>query len=262
MKHFVISDPHAYLEETKKALTEAGFFTYEGEKRLVVCGDLLDRGDEAVAMVDFLLSVKEKGELIYILGNHEDLFVKMLHKIARGDVYEIATGVSIHISNGTWDTALQLSKMHKESAYRYPETLVKRVMESDFYRELLPFGIDFYETEHYVFTHGYIPSIIEGKMPMVNYKYDSKWRDGSIEAWQRARWFNGMELATVYGVRVPDKTVVCGHFHTSYGHSRFSGICNEWGRDALFTPFYDEGIIAIDACTAYSGMVNCIVIDD
>ena len=32
--------------------------------------------------------------------------------------------------------------------------------------------------------------------------------------------------------------------------------------DADFSPFIDDGIIALDACTAYSGFVNCVVIDD
>ena len=32
--------------------------------------------------------------------------------------------------------------------------------------------------------------------------------------------------------------------------------------DEDFSPFYSEGIIAIDACTAVSGRVNCIVIED
>ena len=37
---------------------------------------------------------------------------------------------------------------------------------------------------------------------------------------------------------------------------------SEFGDDADFTPYYGPGVIAIDACTAHSGMVNCLVIDD
>ena len=39
-------------------------------------------------------------------------------------------------------------------------------------------------------------------------------------------------------------------------------IGTEFGEDADFTPFYGEGIVAIDACTAESGFVNCVVIVD
>ena len=43
-------------------------------------------------------------------------------------------------------------------------------------------------------------------------------------------------------------------------HIHASG--SEWGKDADFSPFEAEGIIAIDACAASSGRVNCIVIED
>ena len=71
-----------------------------------------------------------------------------------------------------------------------------------------------------------------------------------------------MELACKYGIIEPDKTIVCGHWHTSWGHSRINRSCSEWGADAIFTPFYAYGIIAIDACTAYSGKINCIAFDE
>ena len=40
------------------------------------------------------------------------------------------------------------------------------------------------------------------------------------------------------------------------------GRCSEYGEDADFSPYYEKGIIAIDASTANSGKVNCIVIKD
>ena len=59
-----------------------------------------------------------------------------------------------------------------------------------------------------------------------------------------------------------DKTIICGHWHTSYGHSRYEGKGSEFGEDADFSPYMAPGIIALDACTAYSGIVNCIIIED
>lgn len=53
-----------------------------------------------------------------------------------------------------------------------------------------------------------------------------------------------------------------GYWHISYGHSKFEGKGTEFGRDADFSPYVAPGIIALDACTAYSGIVNCIVIED
>ena len=62
--------------------------------------------------------------------------------------------------------------------------------------------------------------------------------------------------------RVEGKTIICGHYHTSWGHAYLHDDGFEWGKDvAKFEPFIDDGIIAIDACTAYTGKVNCIVIE-
>ena len=52
------------------------------------------------------------------------------------------------------------------------------------------------------------------------------------------------------------------HWHTSYGHSKYEHKGTEFGEDADFSPYYGPGIIAIDACTAFSGKGNCLVIED
>ena len=58
------------------------------------------------------------------------------------------------------------------------------------------------------------------------------------------------------------KTIVCGHWHCSYGHREFEGNGSEFGEDADFSPYYGKGIIVLDACTAVSGKVNVIVLED
>lgn len=262
MKYYVVSDPHGYYTLMEKALREAGFFDETEPHKLIVCGDLLDRGDEANKMIDFMLRLKEEEKLIYILGNHEDLLVQCIHRIASGGIHEIASGMSPHYTNGTWNTLLQISGMDEIGAYNQPYALVKDVLYSTFYRELLPFAVDYYETERYVFTHGWIPSLIKGHRPYMSFEYNESWRAEETRAWQRARWFNGMELACKHGVTEEGKTIVCGHWHASYGHAQIENNGSEFGEDADHSPFYADGIIAIDACTARSGRVNCIVIED
>ncbi len=262
MKYYVVSDVHGFDTHLKKALQEAGFFEEREPCRLIVCGDLLDRGQEARRLVDFMLELHGEGRLIYILGNHEELLVQCLQEIARGNVYEIAGALSHHYSNRTWDTLLQLAEMSEEEAVRHPHELVRSVMHSDFYRKLLPLGVDYFETPHHIFTHGWIPCHVEGTRFSASYRYDPDWRRADRDAWRQARWLNGMELACKHRVLEPDKTVVCGHYHCSFGHSRIAHRCSEWGRDADFSPFSAEGILAIDASTYNSGRVNCVVIED
>jgi hypothetical protein len=69
------------------------------------------------------------------------------------------------------------------------------------------------------------------------------------------------------GAKLPGKTIVCGHFHSSWGHSHLHLDRKEFPQknrvdwQKSFEPFVDEGIIAIDACTPYTGFCNCLVLD-
>ncbi len=262
MRYYVVSDVHGYYTELRNALERAGFFSDTKESRLVVCGDAFDRGEQAKELQAFLTELLEQNRLIYILGNHEDLLVKCMQEISRGKIFEIACGMSHHNPNGTWDTLLQLGEMSEKEAVLNPAELLRRVMRTPFYKKLLPAGVDFHESENHIFCHGWIPTRAEYDADGVRYRYDENWRDAEVGVWQRARWLNGMDMACRYGIKESGKTVVCGHWHASYGHSKINKTCSEWGDDADFSPFYSDGIIAIDACTAYSRTVNCVVIED
>lgn len=262
MKYYIVSDVHGYYTYLQEALQKAGFFAETEPCKLLVCGDMLDRGGEACKMTEFMISLLRDNKLIYIRGNHEDMLLKCLLRIAEGKASEIASGNSVHYSNGTWSTVLQLSGMTAEEAVARPEELIERVKASDYYTILLPETIDYLETEHYIFVHGWIPSIAEGVKPDFTYYYDANWREADKAYWEKARWLNGMILACGHKVRECGKTIVCGHKRTSIGHSMFHGLGTESGEGAIYTPFYDEGIICVDASAVRSGMINCVVIED
>ena len=93
------------------------------------------------------------------------------------------------------------------------------------------------------------------------------WRDGD---WKSARWINSLD-AWNQGIKVDGKTIYCGHWHTSWGHSKLHKIGSEWDnkystnsehKKAHFEPFCDDGICAIDACTAYSHKVNVVIVEE
>ncbi len=262
MKYYVVADVHGFYSILIETLTKAGFFSEPEPAHLIVLGDMLDRGKEAEKMVDFMKGLLDEGRLTYVRGNHEDLLVACLQEVAQGEVFHISSPFSHHFTNGTWDSMLQLSGMDKETAIRYPRELVARVMHSTYYKELLPVTVDYFETEKYIFVHGFIPSRESGRGPFKWYSYDPEWREAEYDGWRAARWYNGMSLCSTFGVKEAGKTIVCGHYHTSYGHSRVKNRCSEWGDDAIFDIYRDDGIIAIDASTANTGMMNCLVFEE
>jgi len=194
MKNYVVADIHGFYDQLVNSLNEVGFFN-DTTGRLIVCGDILDRGKQAKETVDFLLKLHKEGRLIYIAGNHEDLFMECLHQIVSSGIESVSSELSVHYRNKTFDTLLQLSDMTAEDAWLYPKRLVARVMDSDFYKYLLPEAIDYYETEKYVFCHGWIPVIVKGTFPVGPYVYNPWWREATVEQWRMSRWLNGMDMA-------------------------------------------------------------------
>lgn len=260
MKYYVVTDIHSHLDILIRALEEKGYFSDTGAHKLIICGDLFDRGAQAKRLQNFILELMARDEVILIRGNHEDLFCEMITNL---ETYFPYIEYTHHYQNGTFNTALLLTQMNKHDAQASPDTLRECVNKTPFMSKILPAMVDFFETEHYIFVHGWIPCDVVrvGIDEKKRYFTAQKWRQAGKKAWQSARWINGME-AWSCGAVERGKTIVCGHFHTSWGHSRIDGKCTEWGNDAIFEPFVRDGIIALDACTAHTKQINVLVIED
>ena len=274
---YLVSDVHSFFDSLIRALTKAGFFE-DKDAKLALLGDALDRGSQPLELIDFLFKLKEEDRLIYILGNHEELLYDLV-KTAPTKAFE--ERLDNFIKNGVLATALRLANMYYDEdkschmyydrgdpryldecdALMYPDELASRVKESKYYRELFMSAVDFYETEHYVFCHGWVPTDVVHENNRDKSVYNPNWRSDDMD-WRRARWLNGMEACVKDGAMIPGKTVICGHFHTGWGHENLQGNSKN-----LTEPFIDYGIIAIDAGvfhgdTDETKKVNCIVIDE
>lgn len=261
-KYFVVSDVHSFFTIMMDALTKQGFSKDDPEHVLVVCGDLFDRGNESIQLYNFVRSLPED-RFIYIRGNHEDLLQDCFHQIELNEIIS-----KHHISNGTVRTIMQLSGVdipneNYVSRFAWDPYYPLRGNAFDKMPEVLDYinkkCVDYVEIGDYILVHGWIPCIDIGTS-YYRTGYMKNWRNAPWGEWYEARWKNGM-LAWKDGVREPGKTIICGHWHASMGNSEFHNIGTEWGEDACFEPFIDDGIIAIDSCVAYSGFLNCIVLE-
>lgn len=248
MKYYIVSDIHGFFDEFMLALKASGYYRDTSPHKLIILGDLFDRGSQAKELQAFVLDLIEKDEIILIKGNHEDLFEELV-TVDQGKPY------SYHLSNGTYDTALQLTGYDLIMARMNMVNFARAARETPMYKWIIPLMKPYYETANYIFTHAWIPCIRERG----SYCHYSTWREATSDEWGSARWYNGIDAAQTAD---EDKTVVCGHWHASYGHSQYEGKGSEFGEDADFSPYYGPGIIAIDACTAHSKKVNVIVIED
>ena len=232
MTFYVISDVHGFYDEMIAALNEAGFDKDNPEHFLISLGDTMDRGRQPIEVMNYLQSVPNK---VLIKGNHEQLII---------DACQRGYCLSHDVSNGTYLTIADIGGMGEG---RSEEECCARTLAriGSFIDQMVPY----FETKNYVFTHGWLPLWIEN------------WRKARTKDWDDAAWENGM-MCALSGDTI-EKTVVCGHYHTSWGRAHIDHEGEEFGKDADFSPYYYlPACIAIDACTAYSGKVNVLVIED
>lgn len=263
MRYYVLSDPHGFYTEMVQALYNKGFFSDMSPRKLIICGDILDRGREALKMQALILHLMENEDILLIRGNHEDLALEFLDHIQKYMTCKELLPFTHHYRNGTVDTFLQLTGINLSNALSNILDFEHEARCTPFVKDIIPVMKNYYETEHYIFVHGWIPCLTDRYTHRSReFYYDPKWREASGLSWENARWYNGIECACSWNVIEPNKTIVCGHYHSSFGHYYYGDCKAEFGKDADYSPFYADGIIALDACTAYSGKVNCIVIDD
>lgn len=238
MKYFVSSDIHGFYDEWQLALKENGFDINNPNHKIIVCGDLFDRGHQPKEIIDFVLAHKDK--IILIRGNHEDLMEQMLNR---------GFGFINDYHNGTVKTIEDLCP-DERTIFHY-----KKIAKETGLQEVLDMCVDYYETKNHVFVHGWIPTNYQGK-------YDKNWRNASKSAWEKARWQNPVEM---YENKVfePDKTIVCGHWHCSaFWNVVYPDLYEEFGEKEKFDPFITKDIIALDTCTVHTRKVNLIKVED
>lgn len=80
------------------------FFTDTEPHKLIICGDIYDRGVQAQELQAFILDLIDRNEVILIRGNHEDLMLDLLNE---WDEYSYLD--KTNIQNGTVASMLQLT---------------------------------------------------------------------------------------------------------------------------------------------------------
>lgn len=255
MKFFVCSDIHSYYEPFKKALDETGFDSTNENHWLIILGDYFDRGPDSTKLLHYLMQLERK---ILVKGNHDLLFDDLC---ARGFPN------SHDKSNGTVKTIQDLggSTLSKDFANCCQIAWNKTAA----YRDLL---INYFETENYIFVHSWIPMTMNydrlASKPWYqvgkSFEYNKDWRDASEVEWEEAMWTNPFQRAQ-NGLNKTGKTIVAGHWHCSYGHAiDHNGELSEFGEDACWDIYKNDNwnFIGIDKCTAHTGKVNVLVLED
>ena len=82
MLTFAVGDIHGRCDLLQRALDQIALHSRRLPHQLVFLGDYVDRGPESQAVVELLMSPRNEGRVVCLLGNHE----RMLLNAARGSV--------------------------------------------------------------------------------------------------------------------------------------------------------------------------------
>lgn len=261
MKIFVASDLHSFYTAFKKELDKKGFEANNPEHLLVICGDVFDRGPESKEIYEYLNNLTN---VVLIKGNHEELMEA---------VWERGHCEHHDIKNGTLRTINDLFYAEADFELHDAVKLSEKILRPFFDK-----FVNYFETKNYIFIHGWIPcETFDGAdkpwyLQKRKLEYRPDWRNSNDVEWSGARWINGINAGYINNIIEPGKTIICGHWHCSYGHyfkSSKKALKNdtpveheEFGDTAIWRPFKAKGIMAIDRCTAHTGKVNVVVLED
>ena len=253
MKYFVFSDVHNSYNALVKALDSSGFHSEDDNHKLLFLGDAFEKGDKPKETYLFLKEMLSKNKLIWIRGNHD---------------MELVNSVSINkLNNTNRSTALAVASVFN-GAVHTDEEICEVLKSNGFVDWILKNSRNFFETEQYIFVHGFIPS--------VKGNYEEDWRNLPDENWGGARKKCAVREVLKNGIRF-GKTVVSGHVGAYYGHIKekypnYEFDSPEFKKAAAkivrtkppeyYKTFYGDGVIGIDANAYDTGFVNCLVIDD
>ena len=283
--YFISSDIHSFFDEWQEALKKKHFDVDNPNHIIVICGDIFDRGTQPLEVYRFLKALPRERRIL-IRGNHEILLDDL---VRRG----FAENHDRH--NGTVDTLYYLQGLPSEDEhihdfyrelsrydikYNSPEYkqiqlkyenqrksiwngLVKEILDWIYSDE----WINYWETPNYIFVHSWIPVCEHYEFDKWGYPkktqvdtYREDWRNATQTEWDDAMW--GCPWRKAYlKLNQTGKTIVCGHWHTS---DFFNHLTKQY-KSIYDCPIFKSKrykLIGLDACTAGSKKVNCLVLEE
>ena len=251
MTYFAFADPHGNYEALRTAITEMGYDAANPQHQLIGCGDYFGRAaqssSDCINIWKYLTSPSHANKPICIRGNHESILI---------DAIERRQLTEIDIYNGEHNTFASFLGRYPNQVKRdcYLQFDAAKVMMNVGFYDWLKSLPWYFETEHYIFTHGFVPFQWFGKKWKLSDLGDWEWDTASWAKTPDYIWTLDRTHTNV------DKTVVFGHWRAKELNERFAGKWEEVDGDIYVDK--ERKLIGLDTTTALSHKVGCVVIED
>lgn len=265
--NFLVSDLHSFNKPFREALSFAGFDRKNKTHRLIILGDIFDRGPDTLGVYKYIKSLP-KHRRVLIKGNHEQLYFMLLNK-SDPDPWDFSNGtVSTFCQIAGIDWRLLDTSYYVHNYYRggqrpdYEEIKAKihgiwfdiRKCVRD--HEITSWlksdeWVDYFEFDKYICVHSFLPVTKTGYLIC-------NWRKNATESdWLDSRWgcpWKQFNRGLFDSEAKDGKVLVCGHWHAEDFHRVYE---HEYHNYNLY---FGTNLIALDAMTPVSQQVNVLKI--
>lgn len=251
MKYFVFADPHGDYQALLTTITEMGYDAANPQHQLIGCGDYFGRAaqsnSDCVNIWKYLTSPHHANKPICIRGNHESILIDAIERrqLTETDIY--------NGEHNTFASFLGRYPNQVKRDYYLQFDAAKVMMNVGFYGWLksLPW---YYETEHYIFTHGFVP--------MMYFTRGVELNDFGESEWEEASWSNTPDyIRTLDLMKIgTHKIIVFGHWRAKELNEKFAGKWEE--KDGEIYVDKERKLIGLDITTALSHKVGCVNLED
>ena len=258
--NFLVSDIHSFYFPLKSSLYFAGFNKKDKTHRLIILGDLFDRGPDTLEVYKFIKSLP-KHRRVLIKGNHEQLYFELLKKdfpddydfsngtvrtfcsIAKVDLDELNFNKickSYYEKNETPPLAFIRAKIHRTwqrvQAIVAEHEITKWLSSNEWH--------NYFELDELICVHSFIPVTRFGAM--------KNWREAHNSMWEDAMWgcpWKDFKAGLFNEEAKQGKKLVCGHWHAQDFNRVFKNEPDNW------EVYLGDNLIAIDGCCATTGNI-------
>ena len=216
--YFVTSDIHGCLTKFKTLLKSWD----PNHERLLVLGDLVDRGEDTLGVILLAMELHEKYGSIILKGNHDDLFLEWLDTGEDSEFY---------FDNGGRATVNSFYDLDFDVTLKYTPERIREYIRTNFAKEInfLETRPLYYYDEDYIFVHAGV------NLSLKNWKNTSE----NDLMWIRKPF--------IYGDNDTGKTIV-------FGHTIARNLHDDKSDDVWFSPCGTK--IGIDGAAVFKGQLN------
>lgn len=235
MKYFCVSDIHGYYDVLIKCLNKSGYDEDNPHHKLIVIGDMTDRGPQSKEVLEYIYRLHKEGKSIVILGNHDDFLLNFF----KGDFKRTTFDIEKNGHKTTLDSLLGY-EMKKDSTYKEEQKeLVDKYPHLYKFLNELPL---YHEINDYIFVHGGINVDLE------DWKTDTK---------RNLTWSYQHKLKPL-----PGKTIVVGHTQAVRVRTDEKDLDTLYKTNPeMFDILYGDGTIHIDGSVHTTRNINVLILE-